>query len=1108
MVELRTFGGLSIEANGAPTTGAAAQRKTLALLALLARHPRGLSRDKLIAYLWPETDAEHGRRLLRQACYALRRDLDAHDLFLGSTELRLHPAVVTSDVQAFEDALQRGDLARAIDLHAGPFLDGFYLSESNEFERWVQAERDRLAKQVCEALETLATRSATEGDHRAAQKWWRRLAALEPLNSRAALGLMTALAELGEVPEALQHGRAYEALVYQELGSPLEPPVSEILGRLLREPAAAEGVTAEDLRLAKASGGRRRTVGYERERAALRDGFQAAVAGRGLVVCVAGEAGSGKTTLVEDFLGEVVASGRTAHIARGRCSERLAGSGAYLPLLDALETLLCSDVRGVLGHLIKQLAPNWHAQVAPSLQQGASQGSLPQVQAASQDRLKRELNGFFREVCRLRPLIVFLDDVHWVDAATIDILGYVASQMGTAQMLIVATYRPSELQLARHPFRGLKLDLEASGSCRELPLELLTRDDIEQFLELEFPGHRFPPTFAGFVHAKTEGSPLFMVDLLRYLRAKRTIVTENAGWKLTGSIPDLERELPESTRSMIERKIEELPEGDRQLLVAAAVQGYEFDSPVVTKVLEADPSEVEERLEMLGPVDGFVRRLREHAFPDGTPAVRYRFVHVLYQNALYASLSPTRRASVSRLTAEALLTHYGAQSADVAAELGVLFETARDIPRAAEHFALAAERAAHVFAHREAAALAGRSLGLLRRLPDTPERAGRELGIQLRLGFSLGITKGYTHPESGACMRRAWEICRQLGDSSQLFPAIFGLWAYYVTSGEMRPAREMAEQLLRMAQAVRDPILLFGAHLAMGSSLQHMAELVPAVQHCERAMALYDRGRRDAYLALYQQDGSLYIQGEWCRALWLLGYPDGALRRMEQTFALAREVTDEQALAWPLIFAALLHLHLGNPEPSREYAERGFAHATEYGMEAHQRWGVIVRSWTLAELGAPEEGIAQMQESLAAHRASRQMIGFQYWLALFAEVLAKARRSNEGLAAVREGLEVVAATGQHFYEPELHRLKGELLLQRASTCADAEACFQNALAVAVRQRAKSLELRAALSLGRLWQQDGKKDQARALLAPVYSWFTEGLNTRDLQDAKKLLDALM
>src|SRR5437667_1636468 len=235
MVELRTFGGLSIEANSAPPTGAAAQRKTLALLALLARHPRGLSRDKLIAYLWSETDAEHGRSLLRQACYALRRDLNEDKLFLGSTELRLSPAVVTSDVQAFDDALQRGELARAVDRYRGPFLDGFYLSEASEFERWLDAERAQLAKQCSDALVALGKETAARGDHRAATDWWRRLTALDPLSSQAALGLMTALVAAGESAEALKHARAHEAFLQQEMGTAPDAAVLVLVKQLCEE---------------------------------------------------------------------------------------------------------------------------------------------------------------------------------------------------------------------------------------------------------------------------------------------------------------------------------------------------------------------------------------------------------------------------------------------------------------------------------------------------------------------------------------------------------------------------------------------------------------------------------------------------------------------------------------------------------------------------------------------------------------------------------------------------------------------------------------------------------------------------------------------------------
>src|SRR5213592_149935 len=1105
MLELRTFGGLSVQQEGAPGAGAGAQRKTLALLALLAAHPRGLSRDKIAAYLWPDSDTKHARGLLKQACYALRRDLHTNRLFLGSNELRLNPDFVTSDVQTFEGALRSGDLAKAAELYAGASLDGFFLGEAMEFEDWAAVERSRLSKEVSDVFEQLATRSAAAGNHEAAQRWWRRLAALEPLSSRAALGLMTALAERGEIPEALRHGKAYEALVREELGAPPEPAVAAVLNRLQHEPATAEGVSGDDLRLAVASGGRRRTVGYEKQRATLREGFRAAVAGRGLMMCIAGEPGSGKTTLIEDLLGEVVASGRISHVTRGRCSERLAGSGAYLPLLDALESLLRADTRGAIAHLMQQHAPNWYAQVAPALQTVA-QGKAPHVQAASQERLKREINAFFREVCRLRPLVVFLDDVHWVDASTVDILSYVANQMNTAQMLIIATYRPSELQITKHPFGALKLHLQGEGVCQELTLELLTPEDVAEFLDLEFPHHHFPATFARFMHAKTEGSPLFMVDLVRYLRAKQVIVPDNGGWKLAGSLPDLERELPESARSMIERKIEQLNEDDRQLLIAAGVQGYEFDSTIVTQVVRGAADRIEERLDALDRIHGLVRPLRERAFPDGTPTVRYRFVHVLYQNALYARLAPTRRATLSRDVAEALLGHYGDRSAEVAAELALLLEAAKELPRAVEYFAIAAERAADVYAHGEAVGLAQHGLELLWSLPETPERAGRELGLQLRLGYSLMFSKGYTHPESGAAMTRAREICQQLGDAAQLFPALNGVWAYHLVSAEMRAAREVATELLRMAEKSQDGLLLCGAHIAMGASLHHTAELSASDEHFRTGLEFYDRTRHAEFVAIFRQDWRVYGHGEWLRVLWLLGYPDRALSCLQESFALAQEIPEQTDIKWPLIFGALLHQHRREPERCLELAERTVAHGEEHGLEAHVRWGTLLRGWAIAELGAVDEGIQLMQESLVAHRAIRQMIIMPYWLALLAEQLAKRGDVEKGLAMVDGGLSIVRETFQPFYEAELRRLKGQLLLLRTDMPA-AEAALQEAVAIARRQEAKSLELRAATSLAGLWQRDGKRDDARGLLAPVYQWFTEGFDTRDLQDAKALLEQL-
>jgi predicted ATPase/DNA-binding SARP family transcriptional activator len=1106
VLALRTFGGLSIEQDGAAGTGAATRAKTLGLLALLAAAgKKGVRRDKLIGYLWPDADLAHGRHLLKQACYALRHDLRAPDLLLGRAELRLNPAVVSSDIQAFEEAVQRGDLAQAVALHAGPFLDGVYVDEAGEFEHWVDDQRRRLIRHVCAALETLATEAGRCGEHRAAAEWWRRLAALEPLSSRAAVGVMTALAALGESAEALRYGQVYEAFVRQELGAAPEPAVGAVLGRLRLEPTAAEGVSPEDLRLATVSGDRRRTVGYEHERAALRTGFQAAVAGRGQMLCVAGEPGSGKTTLVEDFLGEVIASGRPCHVARGRCSERLAGSGAYLPLLDALEGLLRADARGVVARLLADLAPNWNVQIAPALQPAGLQATTA-VQAASQERLKRELNAFLREVCRLRPLVLFLDDVHWVDASTIDVLGYVANQMGTAQMVILTAYRPSELHLAKHPFGPLKLDLQSRGLCREVSLQLLTPADIEQFLGLEFPGNQFPAAFGQFIHAKTEGNPLFMVDLLRYLRVKQVIVAKNGGWTLGEALPDLEQELPESVRSMIERKIEQLDEPDRELLAMAGVQGYECDAPILAEMLGTDAAAVEERLDALERVHGFVRRLREHQFPDGTLAARYRFVHVLYQNALYARLTPTRRAALSRTVAEALLGHYREQSAEVAAELALLFEAARDVARAVEYFALAAERAAQIFANQEAIALARRGLGQLAKLPDTRERPQQELRLQVTLAFSLLCTRGYAAPETGANMARARRLCETLGEAAQLQPVRMGLWTYYITTGDMKAAREAAEQLLTMAGKLNDPALRLGAHAALGITLRQQGELVAGRRHCEEASRHYDVAEHQRYVRLYRFDPGIYAESIMVGALWQLGFPDQARRKSTETLALARALSSPLSLAFCHCLVIFLHQFLREPAKAREIGEACIALCNEHGIELERAWIECTYGWAIAELGQVDEGISLILRCLETQRVLGNEVARPQSQAVLAETLWHAGRAPEALQAVEDGLAVSSRNGDTYYDAGLWRLKGQLL-EIQDKAAEAESCFHHAIAVARQQAAKSFELRAGTSLASLWQKQGKRREAQHLLNGIYGWFTEGFDTPDLIEARSLLAEL-
>ncbi|MEO7273735.1 MAG: protein kinase, partial [Vicinamibacterales bacterium] len=528
--------------------------------------------------------------------------------------------------------------------------------------------------------------------------------------------------------------------------NPHVPPMLEglILRMLAKERSRRPSAAEIDLQLGAMSSrsgveaasaavvARRTTVGRERERQQLRDAFQQAVRGESRFLTVTGEPGMGKTMLVEDFLAEIEVGPYRPVLARGRSSERLAGSEAYLPVLEALEGLMHPQHGESFAELMRATAPTWFFHVARLTPDGSSTEQLKaDVRTASQERLKRELAALFLEISRVRPLVVFFDDLHWADVSTIDLLNYLTARFEGSRVLVLGTYRPSEMAVLQHSFLQIRSDLQARGLLHELPLEFLAREDVDHYLALEFPDHRLPGELASLIHGRTEGNPLFMVDLLRYLRDRHVIVKTDTHWSLARTLADIERELPESVRSMIARKIGRLDEHDRRLLVAASVQGHEFDSTTISEALGMDPAEVEERLDALDRVHMFVKLVGEQEFTDRTLTLRYRFVHILYQNTLYATLQPTRRAAMSGKVAQSIVRHQGPELAAGAAQLGILFEAARDFGAAANQFFAAARHAAGLFAFREAVTLSRRALKALEALPESPTRLQVELGLQL-----------------------------------------------------------------------------------------------------------------------------------------------------------------------------------------------------------------------------------------------------------------------------------------------------------------------------------------------------------------------------------------
>ena len=856
----------------------------------------------------------------------------------------------------------------------------------------------------------------------------------------------------------------------------------------------------------------RHTVGRGLQLQELHGALRKAAAARGSLLCISGEAGIGKSTLVEEFLASLHINGHTCNVARGRCSERLAEGEAYLPILEALDSLLHSGSADSASRIMRTLAPSWFLELAPAQQQDSSMIRLADSKATSQERLKREFFAFLQEVCRHRTLLLFLEDVHWIDTSTVDLLTYVTSRFESLPLLIVVTYRPGEMVERMRPLQQLRLDLEGRGLSRELDLSCLARADVESYLALEFPQHRFPVSFAGFLWRRTEGNPLFMVDLVRDLRDRKVIVQDQGRWALSRPVEEIGGDVPASVRSMIQRKIEGLSEQDRRLLQAASVEGAEFHSVILAAATGGDPAEVEERLESIERDHFFVRRIGEREFPDATLSLHLRFIHVLYQNALYATLSPTRRTTLSAATANAILRLHPGSHVSVAHEVALLFESARDFSRAAEFFKVAADRAAGVFANQEAAALARKGLEMVAKLQSSAEKTQKELDLRITLGPALVSTKGFANPEVEKNYTRAQHLCKEQEKSPHLFPALWGLWNFYEVRGQVDTALQLAQQMLQLAEESKDVALLLEANYALGDTLFWAGEFERSLQHLEEALKLYDRPKHHSLAFVYGgYDPAVASLAFMSWGLWVIGYPEKAVARSDESIALADSLRQPFSQATALSFAAMLHHARHDPAATRTYAERTIALCNEHGIAIYLEMAKIMLGWAKNQETEGGEGIDLIREAIADWRAAGAELVIPQFQQALAAALARGGSYEEALAAIDEALAVIASTGDHSFEADCWRWRGELLWRiqdgAGGEHADAEACLHKAVAIARQQKAISLELRAHARLSPLLARRGEVKAARQALAEIHGKFQEGFDTHDLKHAKQVLEEL-
>jgi predicted ATPase len=822
----------------------------------------------------------------------------------------------------------------------------------------------------------------------------------------------------------------------------------------------------------------RTTVGRQAERARLEETYARVAAGTGAFVAVTGEPGIGKTSLIEDFLDDLSRNGTPPAIMRGRCSESLAGSEAYLPLLDAIAGMLHSASGARFERVVQAAAPTWHAQIA----------ALP-IEAASQERMKRELAALLVEISRERPAVIVVDDLHWADVSTVDALSYLAGRFADVPVLVLTGYRPTDMTLVRHPFVAIRHDMQARGRFEEIPLTFLEPADVERYLAVAFPGRTFPRGFAAAIHARTEGSPLFMADLARWIVAR--------------GAQGLTADLPQSLRGMIARKIDQVGDEDRWLLLAASVQGSEFDSTTLADVLGKDTADVEERLVALERVQVFVSRAGEIAFPDGTLTVRYRFVHVLYQNALYESLQPTRRVALARAIAATLVRHHGSETAPIAARLAVLYETARDFAASARYFLGAAQGAVALFAFREALTLAERGLDGVLALPLGPERHQLELGLQMIRGVAMRSVRGWAAPELESTFTRARALCQALGDTPELFPVLWNLTFFNMIRGNVGEVAEQTAALMRQAeQSGQRPFQMAAHHLA-GVTAEFAGAFPVSHQLLEAARELHDPFQHKAYNRTFGIDPGMVARAMSARPLWALGFPDRAMTRGRETIAIGRAQRQPVTFVFALLVAQGVHLYRGEADEALTLGQDIIALCDEYEFPQEAEWARGFQGSAMAFAGRTAEGAEQLRAALAALHALRSGLTRTMFLSLYADALVRDGRPDEGLAVIAEGVEHAERTGEHGFLAELHRLRGALLLMHGDE-GSAEAAFRSAIDVARRQQARAFELRAVTALARLLRASGQTSLAREALEPLYASFTEGHETADLRAARALL----
>jgi transcriptional regulator with XRE-family HTH domain/tetratricopeptide (TPR) repeat protein len=895
-------------------------------------------------------------------------------------------------------------------------------------------------------------------------------------------------------------------------------------------------------------------VAREPELAELEAKLEMAQAGQSQLLFIAGEAGSGKTALMEAFVQQALVTDPELVVSFGHCNAHTGPGNPYLPFRDVLNLLtgqikphytagfitpeqtrrlgmaLPTTMQALLDHgtfLIDSLIPaNDLLTRAAAAMPGRTdllnqlrvlaEQSRQQGGELEQSQLFDQFTDFLRASAAVFPLLIILDDLHWADTTSIDLLHHLGRRLGDSRLLILGTYRPEEVALGRrgerHPLEKALAEFKRHFGKIEVNLDEATAARGRAFVNayLDTTPNRLGETFRAALHQHTGGQPLFTVELLRILQERGSLVQDEQERWIQGTMVDWST-LPARVEGVIEERIGRLAAHLKEILTIASVEGVDFTAQVVAQVQQAS-------------LAGLVRQLssdleRKHHLvqEQGSQQVgqqrlyNYRFRHHLFQQYLYDSLGPVERELRHSEVGSVLEALFGDKSETIAPQLAWHFTQAGLPKKAIDYWQKAGALAVRSYANQEAVTFFSQAIALLQTIEDTPERTQQEFRLLLALGTPMANLKGYAAPEIKQIYQRARELSPQVEATPHLFITLQGLcFFYWVRQVKLHVAETLAEQCLELARRLQHPAFLVSSYRLMGGTHFYLGQLKSAWDSLAQGIDLYTPEQQQSLVRTYgaQDDGLFcYIYGAY--TLWLLGYPEQALHTVQKGVALAMEADDPNTLILLLSQGAGVFQFYRQSETTQQLAEKANTILTEQGTQSHLvGFATFMDGWALFDLGQQAEGLTQMSEGFTKFRAAGAMLTAQIYLpTILAEVYGQAGQVEAGLTLLDKTFSNLDDYEERFWEAELYRVKGDLLRLQGVSEAEVEPFYQQAIEISQKQSAKSLELRAAMSLCRLWQEQGKKEEAYQMLAEIYDWFTEGLDTADLHEAKLLLEEL-